>query len=77
MSHSSMLKNRRKKQAIRKQLHRAQKQARREGADTEGLDGAIAESDERLAEARRMVEEADDHIRAARLQADRDPEAQR
>lgn len=30
MSHSSMLKNRRKKQAIKKQLHRVQKQARRE-----------------------------------------------
>lgn len=30
MSHSSMLKSRRKKQATRKQLHRARKQARRD-----------------------------------------------
>jgi hypothetical protein len=30
MSHSSMLKNRGKKQAIRKQLRRARKQARRD-----------------------------------------------
>ncbi len=30
MSHSSMLKNRDKKQAIRKQLRRARKQARRD-----------------------------------------------
>ena len=30
MSHSSMLKNRRKKQATKKQLHREQKQARRD-----------------------------------------------
>lgn len=30
MSHSSMLKSRRKKQATKKQLHRARKQARRD-----------------------------------------------
>ena len=30
MSHSSMLKNRRKKQATKKRLHRAQKRARRD-----------------------------------------------
>jgi len=49
-------------------------QAHREGADTAGLDEAVAASNDSVAEAREMAEEADEHIEAARRQVDLDTE---
>lgn len=50
------------------------RQAKREGAETDGLDEVLATSDHRLAEARQMADEADDHIREVRRQVDQDTE---
>ncbi len=50
------------------------RQAHREGADTAGLDEAVAASNDSVAEAREMAEEADEHIQAARRQLDLDRE---
>ena len=56
------------------EVKRTVRDAAREGADTAGLDEALAASDDSLAEAHHMAEEADEHIREARLEVDRDPE---
>jgi hypothetical protein len=55
-------------------IERTTRQARSEGADTAGLEEALAASADGLAEAQEMAAEADDHIREARRQVDQDLE---
>ncbi|MGZ4695292.1 MAG: hypothetical protein ACXWBN_00310 [Acidimicrobiales bacterium] len=55
---------------IRRSVH----QARQDGADTEGLEGALADSEDSLAETRDMADEAAGHIEDACRQVDMDAE---
>src|SRR4051794_1786111 len=56
------------------ELRHAAHRAAGDGADTSGLDEALAETDRQTAEDVEALAEIDDHVRQARADVDADPE---